>query len=113
MILACDGVSEGSFSNGEVCQLAAKVLKETGGDAAKAAEAVCMRAVETDSKVTETRDARPHARPHSAAPLRARLWRRVWSSPPPRVCPCAHVRVLIICARPVACYPTHRTTSLA
>ena len=44
----CDGVSEGAFPNPEVCQLAAKVLKETGGDAAKAAEAICFRAVETD-----------------------------------------------------------------
>ena len=31
-------------------QLAAKVLKETGGDAAKACEAVIFRALETDSK---------------------------------------------------------------
>ena len=112
MILACDGVSEGSFSNGEVCQLAAKVLKETGGDAAKAAEAVCMRAVETDSKVTETRDATPRPPPQRCAAARASLEACVELAPP-RVCPCAHVRVLIICARPVACYPTHRTISLA
>ena len=46
----CDGVSEGNFPNPEVCQLAAKVLKETGGDAAKACEAVIFRALETDSK---------------------------------------------------------------
>ena len=50
VIIVCDGVSEGDFSNAEVCQLAARVLGETGGDAAKAAEAVCFRAVETESK---------------------------------------------------------------
>lgn len=50
VIIACDGVSEGSFTNAEVCELAAKVLKETDGDAAKAAEAVINRAIETDSK---------------------------------------------------------------
>ena len=33
-----------------MCQLAARVLRETKGDAAKAAEAVCFRAVATDSK---------------------------------------------------------------
>jgi len=50
VMLVCDGVSEGNFPNPEVTQLAAKVLKETGGDAAKASEAVCFRAVETGSK---------------------------------------------------------------
>jgi protein phosphatase len=50
LLVVCDGVSEGNFSNAEVCELAARVLKETGGDAAAAAEAVCYRAVETDSK---------------------------------------------------------------
>ena len=50
VIIVCDGVSEGDFPNSEVCQLAARVLTETGGDAAKAAEAVCFRAVETESK---------------------------------------------------------------
>ena len=50
VVLACDGVSEGNFSNAEVCALVAKVLEETGGDAAKAAEAVINRAVETNSK---------------------------------------------------------------
>ena len=50
VIICCDGVVEGSFTNPEVCALAAKVLKETGGDAAKAAEAVIWRALETESK---------------------------------------------------------------
>jgi len=50
VMVVCDGVSEGSFPNPEVCQLAARVLRETKGDAAKAAEAVCFRAVATDSK---------------------------------------------------------------
>ena len=50
LLIVCDGVSEGQFPNAEVCQLAAKVLKETNGDAAKACEAVCHRAVETNSK---------------------------------------------------------------
>ena len=49
-MLVCDGVSEGSFSNAEVCKLAAQVMHETGGDAAKAAEAVCFKAVERESK---------------------------------------------------------------
>jgi len=50
LLLVCDGVSEGNFSNAEVCQLAAKVLNETGGDAAAAAEAICFQAVATESK---------------------------------------------------------------
>jgi len=50
VMIVCDGVSEGSFPNAEVCRLAARLLQETGGDAAKACEAVCMRAVETGSK---------------------------------------------------------------
>lgn len=50
LVIVCDGVSEGTFPNAEVCQLAARVLAETGGDAAKASEAVCLRAVETESK---------------------------------------------------------------
>jgi serine/threonine protein phosphatase PrpC len=50
LLIVCDGVSEGEFSNPEVCQLAAQVLKETKGDAGKACEAVCHRAVETNSK---------------------------------------------------------------
>ena len=51
LLIVCDGVSEGNFSNAEVCEHAAKVLKETGGDAAKAAEAVVFRALEAESKV--------------------------------------------------------------
>jgi len=50
VVVVCDGVSEGSFSNAEVCTLAAQVLAQTGGDAAKAAEAVIFRALATDSK---------------------------------------------------------------
>ena len=50
LLIVCDGVSEGNFSNAEVCEHAAKVLKETGGDAAKAAEAVVFRALEAESK---------------------------------------------------------------
>lgn len=51
VLIVCDGVSEGAgFPNGEVCREAARVLGETGGDAAKAAEAVCLRALACDSK---------------------------------------------------------------
>ena len=50
LLIVCDGVSEGAFPNPEVCQLAAKVLQETNGDAALACEAICHRAVETNSK---------------------------------------------------------------
>ena len=50
LLLVCDGVSEGDFPNAEVCELAAEVLRETGGDAAKAAEAVIFRAIERNSK---------------------------------------------------------------
>ena len=50
LLIVCDGVSEGDFPNPEVCLLAAKVLQETGGDAAAACEAVCHKAVETNSK---------------------------------------------------------------
>jgi len=50
VMVVCDGVSEGSLSNADACKLAARVMKETGGDAAKASEAVCHRAVETESK---------------------------------------------------------------
>jgi len=50
LLIVCDGVSEGQFPNPEVCQLAAQVLKETKGDAGKACEAVCHRAVEMNSK---------------------------------------------------------------
>ena len=50
ILVVCDGVSEGNFPNAEVCQLAAKVLNETGGDAAAAAEAICFKSVEMESK---------------------------------------------------------------
>ena len=50
VLVVCDGVSEGNFPNAKVCQLAAKVLKETGGDAAAAAEAICKKSVEMGSK---------------------------------------------------------------
>ena len=50
VLVVCDGVSEGNFPNAKVCQLAAKVLNETGGDAAAAAEAICIKSVEMGSK---------------------------------------------------------------
>ena len=50
LVIVCDGVSEGAFTNAEVCELAAKVLKETNGDVAKAAEAVILRALDRNSK---------------------------------------------------------------
>jgi serine/threonine protein phosphatase PrpC len=50
LLIVCDGVSEGQFPNPAVCQLAAQILRETNGDAGKACEAVCHRAVETNSK---------------------------------------------------------------
>jgi len=50
VLVVCDGVSEGSFPNAEVCQLAAKVLRETNNDAAAAAEAICFQAVAAESK---------------------------------------------------------------
>ena len=50
LLIVCDGVSEGAFPNPEVCALAAKVLRETNGDAAAACEAICHMAVETNSK---------------------------------------------------------------
>jgi len=50
LMLVCDGVSEGDFSNAEACELAAQKLKETHGDAAKAAEAVIFKALERGSK---------------------------------------------------------------
>jgi hypothetical protein len=50
VLVVCDGVSEGSFPNAEVCQLAAKVLRETNNDAAKAAEAICFQSVAAESK---------------------------------------------------------------
>lgn len=52
LLLVCDGVSEGDFSNAEVVQLVANRLKE-GDDlpaVAEAAAAVCHKAVETGSK---------------------------------------------------------------
>ena len=50
LLLVCDGVSEGNFSNSEVCQLAAKVLRESNGDAALASEAVIKQAIDAGSK---------------------------------------------------------------
>ena len=50
LMVVCDGVSEGAFPNPQVCQLAAKVLAQTDGDAAKASEAVCLKAIEAGSK---------------------------------------------------------------
>jgi protein phosphatase len=50
ILVVCDGVSEGNFPNPEVCQLAARVLDETGGDAAAACKAVCAKAIDAESK---------------------------------------------------------------
>ena len=50
LLVVCDGVSEGDFPNAQVCQLAAQVLNETGGDAAAAAEAICFKSVDCESK---------------------------------------------------------------
>lgn len=49
VLLVCDGVSEGRFSNTQVVQLAAQVLRETG-DPGQAARAVIMRALERGSR---------------------------------------------------------------
>jgi len=49
LLLVCDGVSEGNFPNQEVVKLVACHLQE-GKDPGEAAQAVCRRAVETDSK---------------------------------------------------------------
>jgi len=49
LILVCDGVSEGNFSNAEVCQLVAECLK-TDNDPGAASRAVCHKAVEMNSK---------------------------------------------------------------
>jgi serine/threonine protein phosphatase PrpC len=49
LLLVCDGVSEGNFSNPEVCELVAQVLKATD-DPLEAAKAVCHKAVECQSK---------------------------------------------------------------
>jgi len=49
LLLVCDGVSEGQFPNPEVVQFVAQQLQEGAGLAA-AAEGVCHRAVEMDSK---------------------------------------------------------------
>jgi len=47
LILVCDGISEGSFPNREVVQLAAKTLQST--EPAQAAAAVCRKALECGS----------------------------------------------------------------
>ena len=49
VVLVCDGVSEGDFSNAEVIQLAAEKMRETN-DAGVACTAICHKAVETNSK---------------------------------------------------------------
>ena len=43
-------MSEGDFSNPQVCKKAVEVLNETGGDATKASEAICHMAIETGSQ---------------------------------------------------------------
>lgn len=49
LMLVCDGVSEGSFTNAQAVELAAKHIKESS-DPAIAAKAICHTAVATDSK---------------------------------------------------------------
>lgn len=49
LMLVCDGVSEGDFPNSDVVRHAATVLRETD-DPGAAAEAVCFKALETNSK---------------------------------------------------------------
>eukprot|EP00929_Paragymnodinium_shiwhaense_P058308 TRINITY_DN29189_c0_g1_i3.p1 TRINITY_DN29189_c0_g1~~TRINITY_DN29189_c0_g1_i3.p1 ORF type:complete len:425 (+),score=77.43 TRINITY_DN29189_c0_g1_i3:85-1359(+) len=49
LLLVCDGVSEGNFSNAEVVEVVAQCLKE-GLDPALAATKVCRKAIDTDSK---------------------------------------------------------------
>lgn len=49
VLLVCDGVSEGNFSNEEVVSLVAKTLKE-GKDGGHAARLVCLEAINKDSK---------------------------------------------------------------
>jgi len=49
LLLVCDGVSEGSFTNPEVVELAARLLRE-GNDPGVVARAICFKALETDSK---------------------------------------------------------------
>jgi serine/threonine protein phosphatase PrpC len=49
VLLVCDGVSEGDFSNEQVVKLVAEVLKESN-DLGAAARAVCFEAVRTNSK---------------------------------------------------------------
>jgi len=49
VVLVCDGVSEGEFSNAEVIQMVAEKLRETN-DLGIAATAICHKAVETHSK---------------------------------------------------------------
>lgn len=49
LMLVCDGVSEGNFSNAEAVAMVAKHLKESD-DPGAAAKAICHKAVEMDSK---------------------------------------------------------------
>lgn len=49
LLLVCDGVSEGDFSNAEVVELAAQQLREHG-DPGIAATSICHRAVSKNSK---------------------------------------------------------------
>merc|ERR1740117_1754050 len=49
VLLVCDGVSEGNFSNEEVVKLVAESLKE-GKNAGQAARLVCLEAINKDSK---------------------------------------------------------------
>jgi hypothetical protein len=49
VLLVCDGVSEGNFSNEEVVKLVAETLKE-GKNGGQAARLVCLEAINKDSK---------------------------------------------------------------
>lgn len=49
VVLVCDGICEGSFTNAEVVQLAAAEIREHG-DPGRAATAVCRKALQENSK---------------------------------------------------------------
>eukprot|EP01065_Artemidia_motanka_P036160 TRINITY_DN4406_c0_g1_i1.p1 TRINITY_DN4406_c0_g1~~TRINITY_DN4406_c0_g1_i1.p1 ORF type:complete len:391 (+),score=86.91 TRINITY_DN4406_c0_g1_i1:76-1248(+) len=50
LLLVCDGVSEGSFPNASVCQVAAMALRESGGDPGIASKKVVETALAEGSK---------------------------------------------------------------
>merc|ERR1711920_93941 len=50
LIIVCDGVSEGDFSNPQVVELVAEKLKEDENDLCAICRAVCHKAIDTNSK---------------------------------------------------------------